>query len=155
MAFLKYPTTLGQPGFQNWITFISAPFKDDGSPGIVETSLYMPADGLTTDYKAEFGAQALGTVLGSITQGGEAGDIKSLAANLKADASKMAGNAGAVGSLMFAAKRGEGLGALASKTQGAVLNPFMIAAYKGPSEMRTFSYTFDFLKKIDLVIVAF
>ena len=141
---LQYPKKLGQPGFQNWISFYSTPFKDDGSPGIVDIALYMPADGLNTDYKAEFGAQALGTALGSITQGGKVSDLKAIADNLEADASKMAGNATAVGTLMFAAKKGEGMGALASKTQGAVLNPFMIAAYKGPSEMRTFSYTFDF-----------
>ena len=140
---LKYPQSLGSPGFQNWIMFTSAPFKGVGD-GLVDVALYMPQDALNTEYKAEFGAQALGSVVGKATRGGEIGDIKALAANLEASAKAATSDAGAVGTLMFAAKKGEGLGALASKTQGAVLNPFMIAAYKGPSEMRTFEYTFDF-----------
>ena len=141
--FLQYPQKLGSDGFQNWIMFKSAPFIGTGD-GLVDIALYMPADGLNTEYKAEFGAQALGSVVGKASAGGTVSDIKALEANLKGTAASILGDAGTVGSLMFAGAKGEGLGALASKTQGAVLNPFMIAAYKGPSEMRTFDYTFDF-----------
>ena len=140
---LKYPQKLGSAGFQNWIMFTSSPFNGTGE-GLVDVALYMPQDALTTEYKASFGAQALGSLLGGATKGGEVSDMKAFAANMDAKAKVVTSDAGAVGTLMFAAKKGEGLGALASKTQGAVLNPFMITAYEGPKEMRSFEYTFDF-----------
>jgi len=141
--FLKYPQKLGSDGYQNWIMFNSTPFKGTGE-GLVDIALYMPSDALNTEYKASFGAQALGSVVGKASAGGTVQDIKALEANLKGTAASILQDAGAVGTLMFAAKKGEGLGALATKTQGAVLNPFMITAYEGPKEMRTHDYTFDF-----------
>ena len=140
---LKYPQNLGSAGFQNWIMFNSTPFKGTGE-GLVDVALYMPADALNTEYKASFGAQALGSLVGGATKGGEISDMKAFSANMDAKAKAATSDASSVGTLMFAAKKGEGLGALASKSKGAVLNPFLITAYEGPKEMRTFEYTFDF-----------
>ena len=69
---------------------------------------------------------------------------------LAATTSAQTSEAGKIG-MLKAAERGnvlvEGTKTIMERAQGAVLNPYIVAAYKGPSDMRTHDFTFQMLPK--------
>jgi len=67
---------------------------------------------------------------------------------LSATSSAASSEAGKIGLLKAAEKANvmiEGTKTIMERAQGAVLNPYIVAAYKGPSDMRTHDFTFQML----------
>ena len=149
-AFIsKYPPTLGNNGdgeFQNWVLFESFDFKNQSQQNL-DIAMYIPGDALTTSYKSEYesaqlgGLGAMGDRAISAMQNPVAGGIDALKRNIGATTSGMQSEVGTV-SLLKGAEKIEGMKTLVERKQGVVLNPFTVAAFKGPTDMRTHSYTF-------------
>ena len=151
-AFIsKYPPTLGNNGdgeFQNWVLFESFDFKNQSQQNL-DIAMYIPGDALTTTYQADWektqlgGLGAMGDRAISAMQNPIAGGIEALKRNIDASTSGMQSEVGRVSLLKGAEKAlGEGGKTLAERKEGVVLNPFTVAAFKGPTDMRQHSYTF-------------
>ncbi len=152
IQYLQYPGNIGSE-VNHWISFMGKDFKSHRDT--LNIALYIPGDALTTSYKSEYESTSLGTMLG---QG--AGALKMSEGpkgKFNLDNFKTAMGATASGlmsevkqvSLLEAAKLGEGVAAGAKTVMeqklGAVLNPYIVAAYKGPTDMRTHDFTFQML----------
>ena len=153
VQYLQYPDNIGSE-VTNWINFSAFDFKSGGNP-TVDIALYIPNDGLQTSYKSEWEQVGLGKMLGmadhatdlvkGVTKGFSLGDFKkNVAAGLAANASDAAKV-----TMLEVAKLGEstiaGSKSWMERKSGAVLNPYIVAAYKGPSDMRTHDFTFQML----------
>ena len=155
--YLEYPSNIGDAkGVNHWISFNAYEFKAKNKT--MNIALYIPGDALNTSYKSEYETLGLGLMGGKAeeaisafnqtgaegeeTEGGAAGItkfIKSLAA-----AGQSEGHA--VGMLKMgnaANKAVTGMKQIMEKKVGAVLNPYLVAAYKGPTDMRTHDFTFQ------------
>jgi len=158
MQYYEYPSNIGGMSGQtdNWIAFEATGFKTQ-SPTF-EVALYIPGDALNTSYKSEYEAVALGG-LGAMADkavkqmqntGGPGGgfSVEGLKNILSAQASAATSESGKVG-LLKAGERAnvlvEGTKTIMERAQGAVLNPYIVAAYKGPSDMRTHEFSFQML----------
>ena len=162
MQYMEYPSNLGNStggrggnnsGIENWIAFEATGFKSQRPT--FEVALYIPGDALTTSYKSEYESVSLGG-LGAMTDkavqamqntGGAPGgfSVDNLTTMLSAQASATGSEAGKVG-LLKAGERAnllvEGTKTVMERAQGAVLNPYTVAAYKGPTDMRTHEFSF-------------
>ena len=143
----NYPEYLGE-GLKHWISFEGFAFNrgpGTGSP-TVDIALYIPPDALQTSYKSEYSATSLGQVAG---RGLEAlqkmGGGKSLPQMIAAQVTGMSsegmksGGAAFVASKISAEKR-----TMMEQVTGSVLSPYLVAAYKGPTDMREHKFTFKF-----------
>ena len=169
-TYLEYPSTLGAGtggrrtdpnGIQHWISFKAFDFKSDQSQTL-DIALYIPSDALQTSYKSSYEAASLGAVGGAAkkasdifqsttTEGvhGKQGGVEGLKTLMAAQASATGSEAGTV-SLLKGAEKAAGLGLGDTKTlmeqqTGSVMNPYMVAAYKGPSDMREHKFSFKML----------
>ena len=169
-TYLEYPSTLGAgaggkltdpKGIQHWISFKAFDFKVKQSQTL-DIALYIPSDALQTSYKSSYEAASLGAVGGgmdkavSTFQDASAGTsesapsgIESLKLLMGAQASATGSEAGTVALLKGAEKAAAlGLGdtkTLMERAKGVVLNPYMVAAYKGPTDMREHKFTFKMM----------
>ena len=165
--YLEYPSTLGGGpeggSIQHWISFQAFDFKDqDAATALLNIALYIPSDALQTSYKSSYEAASLGAVGGgmdkavSTFQDASAGTsetapsgIESLKLLMGAQASATGSEAGTVALLKGAEKSAAlGLGdtkTLMERATGSVMNPYMVAAYKGPSDMREHKFSFKML----------
>ena len=153
VQYLQYPDNIGTE-VQNWINFSAFDFKSGGNPTI-DIALYIPSDGLQTSYKSEWEQVGLGRALGIATQAEKLVSTQAEGFNLEKFKTRVgAGLAGsadtaAKAAMLEVAKRSEGIVAGAKtwmeRKAGAVLNPYIVAAYKGPSDMRTHDFTFQML----------
>ena len=165
IQYLEYPSDIGYSGkngqiagggTDNWISFEASSFKTQKPT--LDIALYIPGDALNTSYKSEYESVALGG-LGAMadkavnamqTTGGPPGgfSVDNLKTILSAQASATGSEAGKVG-LLKAGERAnllvEGSKTVMERAQGAVLNPYIVAAYKGPTDMRTHDFTFQML----------
>ena len=165
IQYLEYPSDIGYDGkngqiagggTDNWISFEASSFKTQKPT--LDIALYIPGDALNTSYKSEYESVALGG-LGAMTDkaikatqntGGPPGgfSLEGLKGMLSAQASATGSEAGKVG-LLKAGERAnllvEGSKTVMERAQGAVLNPYIVAAYKGPTDMRTHDFTFQML----------
>jgi hypothetical protein len=135
------------------ITFESFSFKTQQKT--LDIALYIPGDALNTSYKSEYESVALGG-LGAMTDkavkamqnsGGD-GSFKGLKDMLLAQAAGSASEGAKVGLLKAGERTNlliEGTKTVMERAQGAVLNPYTVAAYKGPTDMRTHDFTFQML----------
>lgn len=155
MQYYEYPSNIGGMSGQtdNWIAFEATGFKSQRPT--FEVALYIPGDALTTSYKSEYESTGLGTMLGQGAGALKMSDGAEGKFNLDSFKTAMAATASGVKSeaaqvaLIEAAKLGTGLAAGAKTVMeqklGAVLNPYIVAAYKGPTDMRTHEFTFQML----------
>ena len=159
-TYLEYPSSLaskGGSGVQHWISFKAFDFKSKGTQTL-DIALYIPSDALQTSYKSSYEAASLGA-LGAVTdkalktfQGGPAGGgggIEGLKLLMASQASATGSEAGTV-SLLKGAEKAAALNlgdtkTLMEQTTGSVMNPYMVAAYKGPSDMREHKFSFKML----------
>ena len=150
VEYLQYPENLGNE-VNNWVSFSAYEFKTGGLPTL-DIALYIPGDGLQTSYKSDYesvGTGRMGNELARAVQGQSAGfsataftdQIKSIIAGAKSEGGKV----GMIEAGKLAEKSLSGAKAVMEQEAGAVLNPYIIAAYKGPTDMRTHDFTFQML----------
>jgi len=158
MQYMEYPSNLGNStggrggnnsGIENWIAFEAFDFKS--SRPVFEIALYIPGDALNTSYKSEYESVNLGG-LGAQTDkairamGQNGGmSIDTLKGVLSAQGSAAASEGTTVGMLKAGERANlmvEGTKTVMERAQGAVLNPYTVAAYKGPTDMRTHEFSF-------------
>ena len=158
-TYLEYPSTLaskGGSGAQHWISFKAFDFKVKGTQTL-DIALYIPSDALQTSYKSSYEAAGLGAVGGGLNKAASTfqekdtgkGGLEGLKSLISAQASATGSEAGTV-SLLKGAEKTAGLGLGDTKTlmeqqTGAVMNPYMVAAYKGPTDMREHKFSFKMM----------
>ena len=162
-TYLEYPSTLKGDTVQHWISFKAFDFKAKGTQTL-DIALYIPSDALQTSYKSSYEAASLGAVGGAAKkaadtfqstgggppgQGGGLGGIEGLKMVMAAQSAATASEAGTV-SLLKGAEKAAALNLGDTKTlmeqaTGSVMNPYMVAAYKGPSDMREHKFSFKML----------
>ena len=158
-VLLEYPSTIGG-GFSdidNYMMFEAFDFKKP-TKQTLNIALYIPGGALNTSYKSEYESVALGglgTAAGDVANVVEKGLNSDAGFSLSDFASVVAAQATAVQSegmkvgMLKAGERAnvvqEGAKTILERTTGAVLNAFLTAAYKGPSDMRTHDFDFQML----------
>ena len=159
-TYLEYPSTLASKsgtGAQHWISFKAFDFKVKGTQTL-DIALYIPSDALQTSYKSSYEAASLGALgamgdkaLKTFQSGprGGGGGIEALKLLMASQASATASEAGTV-SLLKGAEKAAALNlgdtkTLMERATGSVMNPYMAAAYKGPSDMREHKFSFKML----------
>jgi hypothetical protein len=155
--YLQYPNTLGSE-VNHWISFTAFDFKSKFNT--LDIALYIPGDALTTSYKSEYESVGLGMMgaagagaLDAITKvnpdakegmlKGVTDFIGALKTNIRSE-----GKGAAMielGRLASGISGASGAKTIMEQKTGAVLNPYIVAAYKGPSDMRTHDFTFQML----------
>ena len=161
MTYLEYPSNLGKlPAGGNdldqWISFEAFDFKSQ-KPTLA-IALYIPGDALNTSYKSEYESVALGGLGAGVDKAVKALSNPAAAASgmsiqklkdvMNSLSSAATSEAGKIFALKAATKANvmiEGTKTIMERQQGAVLNPYIVAAYKGPSDMRTHEFTFQML----------
>ena len=158
-VLLEYPSTIGKGSsdIDNYMMFEAFDFKKP-TKQTLNIALYIPGGALNTSYKSEYESVALGglgTAAGDVANVVEKGLNSDAGFSLSDFASVVAAQATAVQSegmkvgMLKAGERAnvvqEGAKTIMERTTGAVLNPFLTAAYKGPSDMRTHDYVFQML----------
>jgi len=158
VQYLEYPLTIGTD-VNHWISFAAFNFKDKDKKTL-DIALYIPGDALTTSYKSEYESVGLG-MLGAAGAGaldaiqkvnpdakegmlkGVTDFIGALKTNMRSE-----GKGAAMielGKLASGISGASGAKTIMEQKTGAVLNPYIVAAYKGPSDMRTHDFTFQML----------
>ena len=158
-VLLEYPSTIGKGSsdIDNYMMFEAFDFKKP-TKQTLNIALYIPGGALNTSYKSEYESVALGglgTAAGDVANVVEKGLNSDAGFSLSDFASAEAAQATAVQSegmkvgMLKAGERAnvvqEGAKTIMERTTGAVLNPFLTAAYKGPSDMRTHDFDFQML----------
>jgi len=164
-TYLQYPSNLGSE-VNNWVSFEAFDFKN-GNNQTLDIALYLPGDGLTTSYKSEYEDVSLG-VGGAVAQRSAdkiaqlaSGDLKSRGKGLKGVIDNVTGaiQSESAGKRFLAIKAGAALGGMGSAVgltaesgkaimehkMGAVVNPHIIAAYKGPTGLRNHEFSFQMM----------
>ena len=159
VKYLEFPSNLGSfnaGAIPHWISFQAFSFKAKGKKNL-DIALYIPGDALTTSYKSEYESAslgALGTVAESAVQNFKGAEdivkagIEGLKKTMGAGGAGMQSEGAKVSMLKLGEKANvlrEGAKTLMERAQGAVLNPYIVAAYKGPTDMRTHDFTFQML----------
>jgi hypothetical protein len=153
MQYLQYPSTIGQ-NVNHWISFSARDFKTHNNT--LDIALYIPGDALSTSYKSDYESVGMGKIAGSsgaqvidaVKNQSGGFNLKKLTSDLKGLGTALKSEGTTVAMLEVAKKADitfAGTKALIEKETGAVLNPYIVAAYKGPSEMRTHDFTFQML----------
>ena len=169
-TYLEYPSTLkGNTNtggsIMHWISFKAFDFKTKGRQTL-DIALYIPSDALQTSYKSSYEAASLGAVGGGMdkavstfqdaspgTSESAPSGIESLKLLMKSQAAATGSEAGTV-SLLKGAEKAAALGlgdtkTLMERSTGSVMNPYMVAAYKGPSDMREHKFSFKMMPQSD------
>ena len=155
--YLEFPSTIGrgQSDMDNFMMFEATDFKSQQRT--LNIALYIPGGALNTSYKSEYESVALGGLgaaasdIAAVVQKGIEKSEFSLTdfTNIAAAQSKALGSEGMKVGVLKAGERAnviqEGAKTIMERTTGAVLNPFLTAAYKGPSDMRTHDFDFQML----------
>ena len=150
--YLEYPSNIGED-IQHWISFAAFNFKDRDRKTL-DVALYIPGDALNTSYKADYETTAqgsMGAAAPAMTkaikeQGGI--NVEAFKQVMEAGKAGMASEGKKVMLLKAGAKANvkfEGAKSIMERSEGAVLNPYIVAAYKGPSDLRTHDFTFQML----------
>ncbi len=159
VQYLEYPSDIGNysggGGTDNWISFEAFSFTSQMKS--LDIALYIPGDALNTSYKSEYESVALGGLgamadkaVKAMQNEGKAGGmtLDNLKSVIGAQASAAGSESGKVGLLKAGEKANilvEGSKTIMERAQGAVLNPYIVAAYKGPTDMRTHDFSFQML----------
>ena len=162
VRYYEYPSSLLQQGgdasMDNYMMFEAKDFKLQQPT--LNIAMYIPGGALNTSYKSSYESVQLGgagsvasDVAGAVEKAVSSESGFSLDAFTKiagATQSGLQSELGTVSTLKMADKVSgigglEGTRTLMERTTGAVLNPFTVAAYKGPTDMRDFSFDFQML----------
>ena len=159
VKYLEYPSTIGGGGggaIQHWISFKGFDFKKKLKPTL-DIALYIPNDALQTSYKSNYESTALGGLGKSADKAVKmfenAGDggigLPQIQKLISAQMKGMGSEAKTLG-LLKAGEKAAALGVGDTKTlmeraTGSVMNPYMVAAYKGPTDMREHKFSFKML----------
>ena len=153
--YLQYPDTVGTDT-NNWVLFSGYDFKKQLQT--LDIALYIPGDALNTSYKSDYESVSLG-MLGHAgskaldvidSPGSTDTPITRLTKLITATKDNLGSEGKTVsmiqaGKAMSGLKGGEGAKTIMEKKEGAVLNPYMTASYKGPTDMRSHEFTFQML----------
>ena len=150
-ALYEYPPDLKSGSTsKHWISFDAFAFNRGTGSGTqtLDIALYIPNDALQTSYKSEYSAAALGQIGGraleSLQKSGQTvGGLESIIA---AQVTSLASE-GVETTVLTGAVGGETAKTILQQTSGKVVNPYIVAAYKGPSDMREHKFTFKFNPK--------
>ena len=142
--YYEYPSYIGG-GLLHWINFDGFAFNRGLSTGeqTVDIALYIPPDALQTSYKSDYTTVDMGQIGGrALAAAQKAGGGANLKDVLAAQAKSLVSEAG----LTAAARKraGEKGMTIMAQTSGNVLSPYLVAAYKGPTDMREHKFTFKF-----------
>ena len=156
--YMQYPDTVGFE-VKNWISFEAYDFKEKNLT--LDIALYIPGDGLSTTYKSDYESVSLGmmgaagaSAVNFITDAAAAKNAEKSGGELSKMLNSVTSSIKSEGTAVGQLKAGEfasGLkGAAGAKTimereVGMVLNPYIVAAYKGPSDLRAHEFTFQML----------
>jgi hypothetical protein len=138
---LQYPPSVGE-SLKHWVTFDAFDFRThDQTLGI---SLYIPPDALTTSYKSDYEAETLGQIQGRAVEAyrESGGNVEQIA---KASEAKGAAAKSVVTDLTMLLATPEKYRKAMEITKGMVANPYIVAAYKGPTQMREHSFSFKMM----------
>ena len=148
-SYFEYPASLkSQSGSkQHWINFQAFDFKKNDSP-VWGCALYIPGDSLTTSFKSSYDTPSLGLKAGKALElakrlgtGGPAGG-----ASISPSMAGAQGELAAVAKNLAAGKLGGDIARQAlEQTEGVVINPYIVAAYKGPTDLRQHSFSFKMM----------
>ena len=140
-TFLENPPSLGQ-SLKHCVTFEGYDFRSGGQT--LGIDMYIPPDALATSYKSDYDSAALGQVLGMATE-----QLKASGGSLDTLTKNMAANASAKGNvivdLVAATASPENIKTALGVVKGQVANPYIVAAYKGPTQMREHSFSFKMM----------
>ena len=142
---LSYPPNLGE--LKHWVYFRAKDYKSVTREAKWDCQLYIPPDALATSYKSDYEAAALGMAAGTadqLLQASKGGNIDALKASIEAQTSTLKNT------IVDAVATGGGnetARIMLSRSKGVVRNPYIVAAYKGPSDMRTHKFSFVFHPK--------
>ena len=163
-TYLEYPSTIGAAkggagqsgggGIQHWISFKGFDFKKKNKGQTLDIALYIPSDALQTSYKSNYES----TALGGLGKGADAaakifqekgGGLPDITKLLSAQFAGVSSEANTLG-LLKAGEKAAALGigdtkTLMERATGSVVNPYMVAAYKGPTDMREHKFSFKML----------
>ena len=156
VQYLQYPNTIGQ-AVKHWVSFSGYDFKSHQPT--LDIALYIPGDALQTSYKSEYesvslgmmgaaGKEAVSKVMGmTATDAKPLETINKMVASVQAATKAEGKTVTAIEGAKFASgfKGAAGAKTIMEQQQGAVLNPYITAAYKGPSDMRTHEFSFQML----------
>ena len=149
VQYLEYPSTIGNE-LQHWVSFEGYSFKDKNKLTL-NCALYIPGDSLATSYKSEYEAASLGAAYGKGLEmfkkvGGDQQWVDQ-AVGAQTNAAGGEDKAQVIGSVVSGALGQGSAGAKIAmeQTTGAVVNPYMVAAYKGPTQLREHSFSFKMM----------
>jgi len=139
--YLEYPPSIGQ-SLRHWVTFEAFDFREHFQT--LDVALYIPPDALATSYKSDYEAGALGQVLGRMVEGikESGGSLEKLRADT---ASKITASSGIIADTVLQATTPANVKTALQVTRGAVANPYIVAAYKGPTQMREHKFSFKMM----------
>ena len=141
---------------KHWISFDAYAFNRGTGNGTqtLDIALYIPNDALQTSYKSEYSAAALGQIGGralEALQKGASGrsgpSVEGIKGIVGAQAKSLMSEGIDTAILSSGALGGETGKTILQQARGAVVNPYIVAAYKGPSDMREHKFTFKFNPK--------
>ena len=152
VQYLEYPSNLGED-INHWISFSAFNFKDRDRQTL-NIALYIPGDALNTSYKSDYETSAMGSMgaaapaMTKAIKDNEGVNLEAFKDVMGAAKAGLASEGKKVMLLKAGAKANvkfEGAKAIMERDQGAVLNPYIVAAYKGPTDMRTHEFSFQML----------
>ena len=154
--YYQYPSTIGgnSSDIDNYMMFTATDFKSQQRT--LNVALYIPGGALNTSYKSDYedvqlGAigergMALGTAVDKVASGAAEFSISTFTDVMNATTAGLNSETTKVALLKGGEKLNvlqEGVKTIMERASGAVLNPFLTAAYKGPTDMRTHSFDFE------------
>ena len=157
VTYLEYPSNLGED-INHWISFSAFNFKDRDRQTL-NIALYIPGDALNTTYKSDYDTSAMGAMgaaapaMAKAIKDNDGMNLEAFKQVMGAAKTGIASGGKKVMLLKAGAKANvkfEGAKAIMEKEQGAVLNPYIVAAYKGPTDLRTHDFTFQMLPQSKL-----
>ena len=140
-TYLEYPPSIGQ-SLKHWVTFQAFDFRSHNET--LNIALYIPPDALSTSYKSDYEAAALGQGLGRMVEGikESGGSLSKLKAT---QAAKATASGNMITDIMLQATTPANIKTALQATRGVVANPYIVAAYKGPTQMREHKFSFKMM----------
>jgi hypothetical protein len=140
-VYLEYPPSIGQE-LKHWVSFKAFDFRKHHNT--LDIALYIPPDALATSYKSDYEAAALGQIVGRAVEGFKesGGSIENFE---KQTMAKAAGSKSVVTDLVAQAATPASLKTAMQVARGVVANPYIVAAYKGPTQMREHKFSFKMM----------
>ena len=157
MVNLEWPPNLGGDEFPHFMEFKTFDFRTNSPTKNI--ALYIPPDAMKTGYKAEYKDDAIGRSGHDIIEGmspagggGAGGSISNIISGVKSLVTARVAQGTEAGMMEFGQQviskiTGGNADTLMGNVTGKVLNPYMVAAYQGPTALRDHSFTFKMMPK--------